>query len=252
MFYDDLLLEVDFYASSQITDAARALCSVVADVEIDQAQSTFPNAVGDAAFSALSIALEQKGVGFKNIIKLSCYAPIADVGFWEALAKYRARCFGSSLPVISDVVSEPRPEGLRLQIDATCIGRHDTPPSIEPIGKQLQRGHPQAVLVGPLFVTSALSSPSSREDAQFTVGEEVETIMEQHTALLAAAEMSLTDVIKANTFYEGSASARALHENMSARNAYYRVPGPASTGLPVAAFPYMGKRTSIELIAARS
>ena len=38
--------ETDFYASSQITDAARALCSVVADVEIDQAQSTFPNAVG--------------------------------------------------------------------------------------------------------------------------------------------------------------------------------------------------------------
>ncbi len=38
-------------------------------------------------------------------------------------------------------------------------------------------------------------------------------------------------VCKATTRYVGSSAAQALHDNMQVRNAYYRRPGPASTGL---------------------
>jgi hypothetical protein len=55
-------------------------------------------------------------------------------------------------------------------------------------------------------------------------------------------------VAKATTHYVGTSAAQDLHDNMAVRNAYYRRPGPASTGLPVAAFPLSESRIAIDLL----
>jgi hypothetical protein len=53
---------------------------------------------------------------------------------------------------------------------------------------------------------------------------------------------------KATTHYVGSSSAEDLHDNMSVRNANYRRPGPASTGLPVAAFPLSSSQIAVDVL----
>ncbi|HYC12851.1 MAG TPA: hypothetical protein VEC75_01300 [Stellaceae bacterium] len=55
-------------------------------------------------------------------------------------------------------------------------------------------------------------------------------------------------VTKATTHYVGSSSAEDLHDNMAVRNAYYRRPGPASTGLPVAGFPFSRGRIAVDVL----
>ena len=55
-------------------------------------------------------------------------------------------------------------------------------------------------------------------------------------------------VTKATTHYVGSSAAQDLHDNMSVRNAYYPRPGPASTGLPVAAFPFSPSQIAVDVL----
>jgi enamine deaminase RidA (YjgF/YER057c/UK114 family) len=55
-------------------------------------------------------------------------------------------------------------------------------------------------------------------------------------------------VTKATTHYVGSSRDEDLHDNMAVRNAYYRRPGPASTGLPVAAFPFSQSRIAVDVL----
>ena len=58
-------------------------------------------------------------------------------------------------------------------------------------------------------------------------------------------------VVKATTHYVGGSSAEDLHDNMAVRNAYYRRPGPASTGLPIAAFPLSASKIAVDLLGVR-
>ena len=56
------------------------------------------------------------------------------------------------------------------------------------------------------------------------------------------------DVCKATTHYVGSSAAEDLHDNMTVRNGYYRRPGPASTGVPVAGFPFSSSKISVDVL----
>ncbi len=59
-------------------------------------------------------------------------------------------------------------------------------------------------------------------------------------------------IAKATTHYVGSSSAEDLHENMAVRNTYYSRPGPASTGLPVAAFPFSASKIAVDVLGVLS
>ena len=186
----------------------------------------FSAALGDAALAALTDALGQRGLGLESVAKLSCYAPVEETAFWQELAIHRGAWFEAGLPAVSDVVSSPRGGKPRLQLDATCVtGDSETLP-IRPLGERTERGHPEAVTVGPLLFTSALFAPAGMAGPPSSVTAEVTAIMNRHAVLLRSAGLSFADVIKANTFYEGAGSAEALHENMQARNVFYREPGP--------------------------
>jgi hypothetical protein len=55
-------------------------------------------------------------------------------------------------------------------------------------------------------------------------------------------------ICKATTHYVGSNATSDLHENMLVRNACYRRPGPASTGLPVVAFPFASSKVAVDVL----
>jgi len=60
---------------------------------------------------------------------------------------------------------------------------------------------------------------------------------------------TLDNVVKVTTFYQGSASAEALHENLLIRSASYTKPGPATSGIPVTNLVYQSMVIEIEVIA---
>lgn len=78
--------------------------------------------------------------------------------------------------------------------------------------------------------------------------EETKAIMAAVADTMGARGWSFQSVCKATTHYVGSSAPEDLHDNMSVRNAYYRRPGPASTGLPVAAFPFSPSKIAVDVL----
>ena len=72
--------------------------------------------------------------------------------------------------------------------------------------------------------------------------------MEDIRQVLKQIGSGFTDICKATTLYVGGSRAAVLHENMAIRNSFYQRPGPASTGVPVAGFPFSGHLVSIDLL----
>ena len=77
------------------------------------------------------------------------------------------------------------------------------------------------------------------------------TSMDNLGKVLAEFGLAHADIVKLNTYYQGSASdsAEDLHRNVSIRGGYFDKPGPASTGIPFRCLAYDGMMIEIEAIA---
>lgn len=65
--------------------------------------------------------------------------------------------------------------------------------------------------------------------------------------------VTMDDIVKVTTFYQGSASAHELHKNLMIRSNAFTNPGPATSGIPVPHLVYKHMMIEIEVIAiARS
>jgi enamine deaminase RidA (YjgF/YER057c/UK114 family) len=249
LFYEDLLLEVDYYAvPNRQQQQQHRIKTFALSQSIDPTEERFSNTLSEVIKTAIEAKLLNQRLQWQDVVKMSFYAPNKHTSFWESLAATRMDWSADCIAAMADMVCEPGHIDSKMVVDVTCS---NSPNWGKPrtAGKTLERGHPEAVRVGPMLFTSSLFSPSSKSTHAQSVTEEVNMIMQRHKELLAEQGLSFKDVLKATTFYDGAGSEQALHENMSARNAYYEVPGPGSTGLPVSAFPYPEKHTSIELIA---
>ena len=60
---------------------------------------------------------------------------------------------------------------------------------------------------------------------------------------------TMNDVVKVTTFYQGSASADGLHQNLTIRSDAFETPGPATSGIPVPHLVYENMMIEIEVIA---
>ncbi len=60
---------------------------------------------------------------------------------------------------------------------------------------------------------------------------------------------TMDDVVKVTTFYQGNASADALHKNLILRSDAFNAPGPATSGIPVPHLVYKKMLIEIEVIA---
>jgi enamine deaminase RidA (YjgF/YER057c/UK114 family) len=81
------------------------------------------------------------------------------------------------------------------------------------------------------------------------------SVVSETKAIMASIEQAMRErgwrfdaVCKATTHYVGSGAAEDLHDNMEVRNAYYRRPGPASTGVPVTAFPFSSSKIAVDVL----
>ncbi len=79
--------------------------------------------------------------------------------------------------------------------------------------------------------------------------EQTRIAMRNIKRVLAEFGATLDDVVKVTTFYQGSASAEALHENLLIRSASYTRPGPATSGIPMTHLVYDKMVIEIEVIA---
>ena len=79
--------------------------------------------------------------------------------------------------------------------------------------------------------------------------------MENLGKVLAEFGLSHSNIVKLNTYYQGSTGdddsgdAGDLHENVSIRGSYFEKPGPASTGIPFGCLVYDGMLIEIEAVA---
>jgi len=73
-------------------------------------------------------------------------------------------------------------------------------------------------------------------------------IMSACAALMTRHGLGFADVVKSTTHYVGAATPDELHDNMAVRNRRYAAPGPASTGIRVAALAHPDARTAITLL----
>ncbi len=79
--------------------------------------------------------------------------------------------------------------------------------------------------------------------------EQTRVAMQNIESVLAELGGTLADVVKVTTFYQGNASAAALHENLLIRSGSYQFPGPATSGIPVTHLVYESMLIEIEVIA---
>lgn len=81
------------------------------------------------------------------------------------------------------------------------------------------------------------------------------TSMDNIGRVLAGFGLNYTDIVKLNTYYQGSTGeqdsgdADDLHSNVTIRGGYFSKPGPASTGIPFRCLAYDGMLIEIEVIA---
>ena len=84
-------------------------------------------------------------------------------------------------------------------------------------------------------------------DARLDLVEQTKRVMRAIEQELNRRDLDFRSVVKATTHYVGGSQARELHDNMNVRNAYYRKPGPASTGLPVFGFADASSRITVDV-----
>ena len=87
------------------------------------------------------------------------------------------------------------------------------------------------------------------------MAKQTRTSMDNIGKVLAGFGLDHADIVKLNTYYQGSigedatADADDLHSNVSIRGSYFSKPGPASTGIPFPCLAYTDMLIEIEAIA---
>ncbi len=85
--------------------------------------------------------------------------------------------------------------------------------------------------------------------------DQTRTSMDNIGRVLAGFGLDHADIVKLNTYYQGSTGADGagdagdLHGNVTIRGGYFQKPGPASTGIPFRCLAYDGMMVEIEAIA---
>ena len=75
------------------------------------------------------------------------------------------------------------------------------------------------------------------------------TSMKNIQRVLAEFNASMSNIVKLNTYYEGTSNPNDLHSNVNVRSSYFQKPGPASTGIPFPHLAYKDMLIEIEVIA---
>jgi len=274
--YDGLMVEIDFCFAESLAEPVQSdrrnrpfADAVLADDLVYISQVTSDGVIAGADDLMHQVAsirdrlhalLNDAGGELDDIVKLTTYYT-GSAFDWARIAEARTAWFDRSLPVVTDVgLTELGREGAKLVVDAVAL-RHASPSHWrrEPVGVPgygnwpIELPHPQAVRIGDLLISGGQLAVSEwhKVHAPYELETQTPVVMDHLGRLLAAADMTFSDVIKTNTYYRGGAEPEELNENLAVRSSYYTAPGPASTGVPVAALPAAAAMISIEVTAIK-
>ncbi len=205
----------------------------------------------------LSCALQAAGAGMQDVVKVNTfYLGDGTAEDWEVSARIRADYFPDPGPAPTGIPVPSFPhDGL-----TTCIAATACVPGARHIRHVWPDGHwnwtatlPYKHGVGSgqfIHVGGQVAL-----DMQAKVLEPGDMVAQTRIAMGNVARVldefgaTLDDVVKVTTFYQGSASAEALHKNLLIRSNSYTAPGPATTGIPVPNLVYEDMVIEIEVIA---
>ncbi|WP_406649760.1 RidA family protein [Aliisedimentitalea scapharcae] len=205
----------------------------------------------------LSRALQTAGADLQDVVKVNTfYRGDGTAEDWEISARIRAEYFPDPGPTPTGIPVPSFPhDGLTTRIAATaCIGTNGQISHVWPDGHwnwTTALPYKHGVKSGQVIHVGGQVAL----DAQANVLEpgnmvaQTRIAMGNVTRVLAEFGADLDDVVKVTTFYQGSASAEALHENLLIRSNSYTAPGPATTGIPVPNLVYPDMVIEIEVIA---
>ncbi len=177
---------------------------------------------------------------------------------WESAARQRATYFTAPGPTMSALSTPSLPHGDMTRVDAWAMrgtdGRrlarmyaelHDTWqwPVALPHATGLQCG--EFVFVGQQVALDT----HGRAVAPGHLLEQTRLVMESTRTVLAAFGLTLDDMVKQNSFYQGQADPETIVSNQRYRSSFYSEPAGASTGVPLPCLPLADLLVSVETVA---
>jgi enamine deaminase RidA (YjgF/YER057c/UK114 family) len=196
------------------------------------------------------------GANLNDVVKLTTFT-IGDETSqdWLTAAAVRAAHFPHSNPVVTDLplARSPAP-GQKTKLAATAIlgshpAHHISPDGHWTWSQSVPYAH--GTCTGSVIHIGGQVARDSTSDVLHPkdMVAQTRTAMANIAKILAQYDATLDDVVKVTTFYQGNASAEALHENLLVRSSAYTAPGPATTGIPVPHLEHPDLVIKIEVIA---
>jgi len=241
------------------------------DISAVQANGSLP-AKGDLIeqtrlmMMSLKHALALAEVTFESVLKLNVYYQgDGTAATWTEPATIRAACFPEPGPAATGIaVTGFARAGLMTKIAVTAANTSiDQVPEVQGVQYSWPEGHWN-------WTTALPYKHGNRFGHLIHVGGQValdvdgkvlypddivrqtRVALENIKTILVDLGAGMDDVVKVTAFYQGEASADALHENLKIRSNAFNTPGPATSGIPVPHLVYEKMLIEIEVIAIAS
>jgi enamine deaminase RidA (YjgF/YER057c/UK114 family) len=177
---------------------------------------------------------------------------------WEPAARQRAAYFTAPGPTVSALPTPSLPPDDMTRVDAWAMRDVN--------GRQLARAYAQlhnawqwpmalpsttglqcgeCVFVGQQVALDVQGRPIAPGDLL----EQTRRVMESTRTVLASFGLTLDDMVKQNSFYQGEADPETIVTNQRYRSSFYSEPAGASTGVPLPCLPLEDLLVSVETVA---
>jgi enamine deaminase RidA (YjgF/YER057c/UK114 family) len=213
----------------------------------------------DVAMEHVAQVLAALGADLNDTVKLGTwYRGDGTRATWEPAARQRASCFTAPGPTVSALPTPSLPHGDMTRVDAWAMRGVDGHrlahayaqlhdpwqwPVILPAAIGLQCG--KLVFVGQQVALDAHGQPM----APGNLLAQTRQVMESTRTVLASFGLTLDDMVKQNSFYQGEADPETIVTNQRYRSSFYSEPAGASTGVPLPCLPLADLLVSVETVA---
>lgn len=213
----------------------------------------------ETATAHLRWVLEALGTELDDTVKLSTwYRGDGTRDTWGPAARQRASYFVAPGPAVSALSTPSLPPGEMTRMEAWAMrgadgsrpdrtyAKIDDPwqwPLDLPTVTGLKCG--DLVFVGQQVALDAAGNPISPSDLM----DQTRQVMASTSRVLAAFGLTLDDMVKQNSFYQGEADPATIVSNQRYRSSFYSEPAGASTGVPLPCLPLEDLMTSVETVA---
>ena len=211
------------------------------------------------AIAQLRRVLEALGADLDDTVKLSTwYRGDGTRATWEPAARQRAAYFAAPGPVVSALATPSLPLGEMTRMETWAMRSIDGSrparvyadikdswqwPLDTPVAAGLKCG--DLVFVGQQVGLDSAGNPASPGDLMA----QTRQVMVSTGMVLASFGLTLDDMVKQNSFYQGEADPATIVSNQRYRSSFYTEPAGASTGVPVPFLPLEELMMSVETVA---